>query len=274
MKRVIAVAGWALTGMLSLSTWAAAPEPGAAEFVVGNDLWQPGTRYRSGTDWLALICTVESCRFEPAALEVRPESWQGHYDEEPTTGQQLRFRRTAATAGEVIAWFRVNPERAWSVPGPVTTYASSAAPLKRPSTPGTFEVAVDLPAAGQARLVPLLDGSTFRLQLRAHGKRQMLGELGACSHEITTDYFLWAGDLERDGKPDYLISFVDADGQVVLYLSSAAAIAPPAEMEQPAEIAEPAKVVEPAGTAELVGIGGVYDAPPFGGECDGSGWLE
>lgn len=136
-------------------------------------------------------------------------------------------------------------------PGPITTYASRMVRLKRPPSARTLEVAVDIPDGSQAVLVPLLDqaNAAFRLQLRTREQRQMLGQVGACSGMVSTGYFLWAGDLDRDGRPDFLISFVDADGQVVLYLSGMAA------------------------AGEIVGIGGIFDAPPFGGECDGGGWL-
>ncbi len=38
-------------------------------FVVGNDLWQPGTRFTNGADWLALSCIGSACSLEPARLE-------------------------------------------------------------------------------------------------------------------------------------------------------------------------------------------------------------
>lgn len=221
------------------------------EFVVGNDLWQPGKRYRNGTDWLALACTSKGCNLEPANLSVRPQSWQGHYDDKPTQGQKLRFTPTVKVNSKVIAWFHQSEKYSWLVPGNVITYASTATRFKRPSTEGTLEVAVDLPDGSSSKFVPLFDkaGGVFHLQLRTPDRRQMLGQLGNCSKVVTTDYLIWAGDLDRDGQPDYLVSFVDSDGQVVLYLSSA------------------------AGAKKIVGTAGIFDAPPSGGECDGSGWL-
>ena len=248
-------------GILMLPWYAiarTAPEPlDPLQMVVGNDLWQAGKRYRNGSDWLALVCTAQGCKFEQATLIVRAEKWQGHYDDQPIAGQKLVLRRPKAVRGhsrsQVVAWLRGDAKLiTWLAPGPVRTYASKASPLKRPASEGTLEVAVPLPDGQQATFVPLFDrtGNKLQLQLRAQGQRQMLGELGACSHTVSTGYFLWAGDLDRDGKPDYLISFVDDDGQIVLYLSSATQ------------------------GQELVGAGATFDAPPFGGECDGSGWLE
>jgi len=225
--------------------------PDGVNFVVGNDVWQPDQRYRNGSDWLALNCLKTSCTLEPAKLAVRSEKWQGHYDDEAWPGQKLAFSKLKPGAGKVLAWFQVDAKRSWLRPGPVTTYGSSAGGMKRPPSEGTLEVAIDLPEGKQATLVPLLvrENDTFRLQLRTADRRQLLRELGTCSHAVSTDYFVWAGDLDGDGRPDYLISFVDAEGQVLFYLSS---------------VATP-------GT--LVGVAGIYTAPPFGGECDGDGWL-
>ena len=83
-------------------------------------------------------------------------------------------------------------------------------------------------------------------QLRSQDRELLPGDFGTCSGLFhPQNYLLWAGDLDRDRKPDYLISYVDADGPVHLFLSTAA------ESDQ------------------LVGLGGVFDSPPFGGECDG-----
>ncbi len=246
-----------LLAVVLLAVWGApsaeeVPLSNDASMVIGNDVWQPGGRYQDGDDWLALVCTPAQCHFEPARLLVRPESWQGHYDDEPTEGQQLTFQRSNAGEGEVVAWLRKSPQRQWLLPGPVVTYASKAGGLKRPPTEGTYEISVPLTEGGEARFVPLYDreGGIFQLQLRALGQRQMLGELRPCSHELSTDYLLWAGEMDRDGKPDYLVSYVDEDGPVILYLSGAAA------------------------PEQLAGVSVAYDAPPFGGECDGMGWLE
>lgn len=221
------------------------------EFVMGDNPWQPGQRYRSGDDWLALVCAKAGCGFEPGTLTVRREPWQGHYDNKPTRGQRLAFRRQAAGVGTVLAWFRHDPAVPWLQPGPVATYWAATSRKKRPATEGTLELAVDLPGGAQATLVPLLDAEQgrFLLQLRAQGKRQILDELGQCSRMVSTDYLVWAGDLDRDGRPDYLINFADQIGEARLYLARDAA------------------------AGELVGVAASYVPPPFGGECDGDGWV-
>jgi hypothetical protein len=82
------------------------------------------------------------------------------------------------------------------------------------------------------------------------GKRQLLDEFGACSGMVRSDYLVWAGDFDRDGKPDFLIDFTDDTGEGKLYLSKG------------------------AGPDEIAGVAGVYVPPPHGGECDGDGWRQ
>jgi hypothetical protein len=235
---------------------------GTVRFVLDNEIWQPGQQFKTGRDWLALGCEAKGCTLEPATLTVKQEFWQGHYDDKPRSGQHLSFKRTGGSDKPVVAWFQDRAAPASLKPGDVATYFSPQHPLKQPIGRGSLEAIVDLPDGEPALLVPMLqrqwdpnkdEGSPYRLQLRAQGKRQMLlGYLGTCSgtfHPRT--YLQWAGDLDRDGKPDFIVSFVDADGPVHLYLSSAAR------------------------PGQLVGLAGVFDSPPFGGECDGAGgWVE
>lgn len=232
---------------------------GAVKFVHGNDLWQPGRQFKAGTEWLGLACDPEGCALEPAALAVKRESWQGHYDESPTQGQKLKFRlETPSKERAVVAWFFTPGSPSWVKARAVSTSRSPTQPLRRPPGRGTLEVAVDMPGGGEALLVPLLlDEPTQRsdpgigpgvaLQLRVKGARQLLpGLLATCFGPVDPKrYLLWAGDLDGDGRLDLLVSFVGAEGPVHLYLSSAAK------------------------AGQLVGLAGVYSSPPFGGECDG-----
>jgi hypothetical protein len=235
----------------------------SVQFVAGNDLWQPGWHYKSGSDWLALVCDGKSCTLAPAALDAKKESWQGHYDDQPTAGQHLTFRLTANAPGKPVAWFRTTGAPPWLKPGSVPSYYAGGPYSQQPNKEGTMEFLIEMPGGKKATLVPMLvpkslleklvnkeEGEiyygTLLLQLRTPEKRQLLpGAFGACSGEVTPDYLIWAGDLDGDGKPDFLVSYIDADGPVHLFLSGAAK------------------------RGQLVGLASVFNSPPFGGECDG-----
>jgi hypothetical protein len=235
----------------------------SVQFVAGNDLWQPGKQYKSGSDWLALVCDGKHCTLVPAALDAKEESWQGHYDDQPTAGQHLLFRQATDALGKPVAWFLTTGAPPWLKPGPVSSYYAGGRYNQLPDKKGTMEFLIEMPDGRKATLVPMLvpkslleklakkeEGriyyGTLLLQLRTLEKRQLLpGAFGMCSGEVTPDYLLWAGDLDGDGKPDFLVSYIDADGPVHLFLSSAAT------------------------REQLVGLAGVFNSPPFGGECDG-----
>lgn len=238
--------------------WAATAAALPVRLVVGNEVWQPGRAYRAGDDWLGLVCrSTSECELRPARLAVRASSWQGHYDDQPTRGQTLSFHWTdAAAAGPPAAakvWFQRSASHAWLRPGPVVGHNVA----RRSDSPGTQELSISAPDGTQHHLLPLLqlgadtEGSPIHLQLRSASARQLLdGTLSDCGSPVSPAYLVWAGDLDRDGRSDVVVSFVDADGPVHLYLSGARQ------------------------GAQLVALAGTFEAPPFGGECDGGPWYQ
>jgi hypothetical protein len=244
--------GWAIkpTPPAPVMLFAVPPGTAADQVAVRERL---GRKMAPGKDWLALVCTTSSCQLEPAELSVRASQWQGHYDDTPTPSQTLRWQRnTPAAPGRVLAWLRAVRPLPGLQAGPLVTYSSAAAPMKRPRSEGTLEEALPLPDGQQASLVPLLHTPEPRhlvLQLRTPAGRQVLGAMADhCNHHHLGRTLLWAGDLDGDARLDLLLYPVG--GQAVLYLSSLAA---------------------PAG---LVAQAGSDGGPPFGGECDGEASLE
>ncbi|MGH8168936.1 MAG: hypothetical protein ACRETJ_00170 [Steroidobacteraceae bacterium] len=233
-------------------------------FATGNDFWQPKHAFDSGPDWLALTCTGHDCKLEPASLVVKPQFQTGQYDDRPTYGEHLKFTAAHVSGRTVVAWLRTDRAPAWLKPRAVPTYFGPGYPLETDPKVGTLSAKIHLPDGTAALLVPAeitsallakagiantnLD-SNYVLQLRASDKRQLLGAFGMCglgsSFPSPREYLLWTGDLDGDGKPDYLIDFsVDADGSTELYLSGSAR------------------------PGELVGLAAVYEPPPDEGECD------
>ena len=236
----------------------AAPQP--LTFVFGNEVWIPGWKFYDGRDWFALNCRERDCRLVPAELTVKPSSWRGHYDDRSTSGQTLTFRKLGDSPGEVAAWVRRNEELTWLARDRVATYYVHGLTAVMQEKKGTYEIVVKTPDGTSEYLAPVLippagqnsGSSTYRdrdhiyLQLKAGGRQQLLSEpLAACYGELQLDYLRWSGDLDRDGKTDYLISYLDgATGTVKIYLSSFA-------REQ-----------------DIVGLAGTAFTHPLDGECD------
>ena len=239
---------------------------GSIKFVLHQSrIWQPGESFKNGDNWLALACSQAECNLYPATLVVQADTWQGHYDDQPTKGQRLSFSLTNPHQAQVVAWFNTHSAPVWLRPGPVTSYQSPLSAYKRTPMGGTLEVRVNLHDY-YADLVPMaITPETLQrlgpeqryyntvnlLQLRERGNRQLLlGRLGECNgfsaEAIKPENFLrWAGDLDRDGLADYMISFIDEEGVAHLYLSGK------------------------ADQEKLVKLTGIYISPPSGSECTG-----
>jgi hypothetical protein len=192
--------------------------------VVGNGVAWHGDPVLLATDWLGLACTAQ-CALRPARLTINPPT------EESGGVPVLHFTVDEGDAASVHAWLAVDPEREWLRAGPVVQYPFAG----RRDTPGTFEQAIETSTAGGAQLVPVIDGLpapvapwedavlVVYLQLREAGRRQLLpGHLAVCADVPLADYLRWAGDLDRDGRADYLVHLGDNGGEFNLYLSSQA----------------------------------------------------
>jgi hypothetical protein len=225
-------------------------------FARGQGIWQPGRRFKTSEKWLGLLCDAGQCQLRPAKVVVTPKSVQGHYDDKPTAGQLLQFNISQGATKNVVAWFALNPRSPWLAAGNVNAYVAKFNKGKDYST------VISLPN-GEMRLMPLLlsakqwsaaagIGDSLRppallLQLRDVSKRQLLPTtLASCTGHLDAGYFIWAGDLDGDGKPDYLIEFDNAYGSAQLFLSSAAA------------------------SGQLVGLAGQFDNTEGPVECDGN----
>lgn len=226
---------------------------GKVKFVVGAEAVHAGRQFAASDRWLALACSATGCGLVPATLAI-DEPRRGSRGSSAEPRQHLRFEIPATPGARVVAWLNTDPSRVWLQPGEVIShFDGSVAPS--PTGQGTDEARIDLPGGGAARLVPMLlrrpgpepeyERPPVLLQLRAEGRRQLLlGQLGRCTFGFAAaQYLLWAGDLDRDGRPDYLISFADGNGPVHLYLSGEAR------------------------SGELVGLAGVYNMVDQGIEC-------
>lgn len=223
---------------------------GAITMVTENDVRTSDAGYQSGDNWLALQCSEKGCVLVPSRLSVAPAAVSGTGG---LTLPKLHFDTKAGNHAYEYAWFRRDPAFPWLKPGPVATPADVTQGYRQPANGGTMEIAMTFPGATEATLVPLLDHEhhSVELQLRMHGVRQMLANLSTCMEIGRNNYLSWAGDIDADGKPDFLVTYPrENDGSHnVLYLSS---------------VARP---------GQLVGIGAIFDtAEAFAGCRDGE-WF-
>ncbi len=220
----------------------------------------PGTGYRAGTGWWALSCdraedaATAACRLTPTVLSIS-KGVHPVYDGDPVPSQLLHWsplpeplafdQNNEAEQARLMLVFK--PLRKLAAmklaPGPVTTYLhANMRSYPKPPTPGTLEVRIPLGDGQFADIVPRvlsLDAKRVAqtdatgdagyaidfLELRIGAKRQRISaQWSGCSSATLRrplDYLWWAGDLDGDGKLDFILSR-DGAAHLVLYLSSQA----------------------------------------------------
>ncbi len=247
------------TGLSAADEYATESHPDTLTFVQGYEVWVPGWVFYDSDDWLALTCTDRDCQLAPAALRPIPASWRGHYDDVATSGQRLEFETSGDAPGEVMAWIQRNDQLSWLATGQLDSYYVNGLSTMIQDDESTYEIVIESsdsanesigPVLLQSALVDEKGQETHRpnsiyLRLRARGQQQLLTEeMVTCFGELHLDYLLWSGDLDRDGKSDYLINYTDGGtGTVKFYLSSYAT------------------------DNQLVGIAGIGITHPLDGEC-------
>ncbi|WP_028104843.1 hypothetical protein [Pseudoduganella violaceinigra] len=203
-----------------------------------------GREYRSGSGWWALRCN-DACELIPLSVTVTSKDHE-RYDDTPMPGQLLQFSPRLPADGVIAVFkpFRAPLDKLQLKAGPVTSWipGRECKPKKgiRHQGGDVMGGELSLPAGGKLRFVPRLDQPvkaagadaalppSVWLELQSGAKRQRIAEFqfdimwGEGSAMGTDSYVRLVGDLDNDGKPDFIIDTGAVRKDLTLYLSSLA----------------------------------------------------
>lgn len=220
----------------------------------------PGRSYRSASGWWALVCNAgekqtsrhKSCKLYDTRLTVTPAR-HGVYDSEPVKSQLLywsplpfkldKMPQEDEKRPDLIAVFK--PVRSLAnltlSAGPLTTYLHRGmGSYPTAQRPGTLEVRIAtgkglpldivprvLSATSSSEESKVKPGDIATVELRMGKLRQRLpgyifSALDSTGQLHQTDYLLWAGDLDGDGRADLILNHSEEPVHAALYLSSLA----------------------------------------------------
>lgn len=208
---------------------------GRVRFVADPPVVLGGRPVAPRTDGLALACDPAGCTLRPAVRVVPDPASCGRDERRPrfawalTDGSAAQRVVLVMAADAAGAGFRVGPvATTYSGPGPLPHTAGSdgiAVRIGDTGGPLILRTFVAQSATTDDRDAPPL--FSRQIELVQGDRRQVLGALGlptdAGAIGAPPDGLLrWAGDLDRDGRPDLLLA-MDADAAVfMLFLSSLA----------------------------------------------------
>ncbi len=212
----------------------------------GDAVWLhlAGREYRSGSGWWALRCN-DACELLPLSLSVTSKDHE-RYDDTPMQGQLLQFSPRLPADGVIAVFkpFRAPLDKLQLKAGTVASWipGRECKPKKGIRHEGGHIMGGELilPGGEKFLFVPRQERPSkaaaeagiapeFWLELQSGGKKQRIGEIefditwGEGSTLEPSGYVRWAGDLDNDGKADFIIATGAVATKLTLYLSSLAA---------------------------------------------------
>lgn len=238
-------------GRLEPLVSAASTDPNVGQPGTRAGWHMPGLDYRAGTGWWALVCdsatprldASKGCSLHATQMGVT-RAKHSVYDNDPVDSQLLHWAPLPAklhlvphqdeTRPHLIALFK--PIRSLAqLPlkaGPVTTWAHLGMPrYAHTARHDTLEVRLPLPDGSALDVVPRGEAGgngigCFELQ-RGTTRQRLDGYATDSLEGMPTDFkpssfLLWAGDLDGDGRPDFLFNHGGSGWHIAMYLSSLA----------------------------------------------------